>query len=200
MVSIDRPGFGFSDFGNAMHLKDQCDIILPVLRKFKTDKPLYLCGHSMGAPIAVELAADAPELFAKIVLVGCSIDVKLEKKETWRRIMNVKPMYWALPGAFGPSNTELLYLKNDLYKLQPSFKNVTCDVYFIHGDEDDWVPIQNIAYGKQMMTNARSITADTIFGAGHLIPWENRTAFTDLLLHIDSTKKYAKVQISQCVN
>ena len=93
MVSIDRPGFGFSDFGNAMHLKDQCDIILPVLRKFKTDKPLYLCGHSMGAPIAVELAADAPELFAKIVLVGCSIDVKLEKKETWRRIMNVKPMY-----------------------------------------------------------------------------------------------------------
>lgn len=35
VIAIDRPGFGFSDFGKAMHLQEQCDIILPVLRNLK---------------------------------------------------------------------------------------------------------------------------------------------------------------------
>jgi pimeloyl-ACP methyl ester carboxylesterase len=184
MVSIDRPGFGYSNFGKAMHLQQQCDLILPVLRSLKTAQPMYLVGHSMGGPVVVQLAASAPELFEKIVIVAGAIDIHQEAKETWRKIMSVRPMYWLLPGAFGPSNTELLYLKNDLLPLQQEFKKITCNVQFIHGDKDTWVPIKNIAYGMQMMTNAKSIAADTIKGADHQIPWKNKEEFTQLLLKI----------------
>ena len=31
MVAIDRPGFGYSDFGKAVHLQQQCEMIMPVL-------------------------------------------------------------------------------------------------------------------------------------------------------------------------
>lgn len=184
MISIDRPGFGYSDFGHAMHLQEQCALILPLLQTLKTAQPMFLCGHSLGGPVAVQLAALAPGLFNTIIIAAGSIDVQLEKKETWRRIMNVKPLYWLLPGAFGPSNTEILFLKKDLIPLQQEFKKITCNVHFIHGDKDDWVPIGNVAYGINMMVNAKTIVSDTLRGADHLFPWKNKNEFRELLLKL----------------
>jgi pimeloyl-ACP methyl ester carboxylesterase len=184
IVAIDRPGFGYSDFGKAMHLQEQCRIILPVLQKLKTGKPMFLAGHSLGGPIVVKLAADDPALFQTLVIIAGAIDVSLEKKETWRRIMNIRPFYWLLPGAFAPSNTELLYLKTDLVSLQEDFKNISCDVLFVHGDKDTWVPIENIAYGKKMMIHAKSITADTLHGADHQVPWKRHDELKKIFLNL----------------
>jgi pimeloyl-ACP methyl ester carboxylesterase len=184
IVAIDRPGFGYSDFGKAMHLKEQCDMIMPVLQKLKTGKPMFLVGHSMGGPVVVRLAAENSSLFQTVVIIAGSIDVNQEKTETWRRIMNVRPFYWCLPGAFGPSNTELLYLKKDLVPLQNEFKKITSNVLFVHGDEDTWVPIANIAFGQSMMINAKSISADTLHGAGHNIPWERTDELKHILLNL----------------
>ncbi|HZF64297.1 MAG TPA: alpha/beta hydrolase [Chitinophagaceae bacterium] len=185
IMSIDRPGFGYSDFGRAMHLQDQCRLIMPIIEKFSNGKALYLCGHSMGAPIALQLSASNPQLVSNLILVGAPLDVGLEEKETWRSVMGVKPLYYALPGAFGPSNTELLYLKTDLIGLQKEFKKVRAKVKFIHGDKDKRVPIANVAYGKKMLINAAHISCDTLFGAGHLIPWENEMLFRNLLLQME---------------
>jgi len=185
IVSFDRPGFGYSDFGKAMHLQDQCKLLLPVLQKLKNDQPMFLCGHSMGGPVVAKLAADDPTLFKTVVIVAGAIDPSQEKHETWRHLMKGKPMYWLLPGAFGPSNTELLYLKDDLVPLANDLKNIRSNILFVHGDKDTWVPIENIAYGKKMMVNAASISADTIRGADHQIPWKNREALRDILLGLN---------------
>ena len=184
IVSIDRPGFGYSNFGEALPLKEQCKLILPVLQSLSTEQPMFLCTHSMGGPIAIELASEDPDLFHTIVIVAGSIDVLQEKTETWRKIMSVRPLYWLLPGAFAPSNTELLYLKKDLTPLQEQFKKVTCRVHFIHGTNDTWVPIQNISYGAKMLVNTKSITADTLLGADHQIPWKNKEELTNILLKL----------------
>ncbi|MEP7254123.1 MAG: alpha/beta hydrolase [Ferruginibacter sp.] len=182
MVAIDSPGFGYSNFGEAMHLQEQCDIIMSVIQKLKTRKPMFLVGHSMGGPLSVKLAAENSSLFESVVIIAGSIDVNQEKTEAWRKIMSVRPLYWCLPGAFGPSNTELLYLKKDLLPLQNDFKNIACNVLFVHGDKDTWVPIENVAYGKKMMINAKSISVDTLYGAGHNIPWERTDALKQILL------------------
>ena len=184
IVAIDRPGFGYSDFGKAIHLQEQCNIILPVLQKLKTGRPMFLAGHSLGGPMVVKLAADDPALFKTIIIIAGALDVNQEKKETWRHIMNEKPLYWLLPGAFGPSNTELLYLKKDLIPLQNDFKKITCNVLFVHGDEDTWVPIENIAYGNKMMIHANSITADTLYGADHQIPWKRHDELEKIFLSL----------------
>lgn len=185
LVAIDRPGFGYSSFGKAMHLQEQCNIISPIMQGLRNAHPMFLVGHSMGGPVAVKLAADNPTLFKTVVIVAGAIDINQEAKETWRRIMNVRPLYWTLPGAFGPSNTELLYLKDDLVPLQQDFKKITCNVLFVHGDKDTWVPIQNIAYGKKMMVNAASVSADTLHGADHQIPWKRREDLKAILLKLE---------------
>jgi alpha-beta hydrolase superfamily lysophospholipase len=75
IVAIDRPGFGYSDFGKAMHLQEQCKIILPVLQQLKTKQPMFLAGHSMGGPVAVKLAADDPSLFTTVVIIAGALDI-----------------------------------------------------------------------------------------------------------------------------
>ncbi|MEO6671351.1 MAG: alpha/beta hydrolase [Ferruginibacter sp.] len=184
IIAIDRPGFGYSDFGHAMHLQEQCEIILPLLQKLKTSKPMFLAGHSLGGPMVVKLAAEDPGLFHTIIIIAGALDVSQEKKETWRHVLNIKPFYWLLPGAFGPSNTELLYLKKDLIPLQDDFRKITCNVVFVHGDEDSWVPIENIAYGKKMMTNASSILADTLHAVDHQVPWKRQDELKKIFLDL----------------
>jgi pimeloyl-ACP methyl ester carboxylesterase len=66
--------------------------------------------------------------------------------------------------------------------LQDDFKKITCHVLFVYGDKDTWVPIENIDYGKKMMIHAKSIAADTLFAAGHNIPWERTAEFKKILL------------------
>jgi len=184
MIGIDRPGFGYSDFGKALHLQEQAAIISTVLVAQKNDLPMFLFGHSMGGAVVSELAARNPDMYKGIVIAAGSLDVSLEKKETWRHIMSVKPLYWFLPGAYGPSNTELLYLKKDLVQLQDEFKNINCEVHFIHGSEDTWVPIENVAFGMKMITNAKLITTDTLVGADHHIPWKNMDEIKKVLLKL----------------
>ncbi|MEI9908962.1 MAG: alpha/beta hydrolase [Bacteroidota bacterium] len=185
IISFDRPGFGYSDFGDAMHLQEQCKLILPVLQKLKTDQPMFLCGHSYGGPMVAKLAADAPGLFKIVMIASGALDPALEKKETWRHIMDKKPLFWFLPGSFQPSNTELLYLKEDLKPLAKDLDKITANVLFVHGDKDTWVSIENIAYGKKMMVNAASFTADTLRGADHQVPWKRREKFKNILLGLE---------------
>ena len=185
MISVDRPGFGYSDFGMPLHLQEQCSLLLRLLRTFKKDKPLFLCGHSYGGPVVVKLAADAPDLFKTIVVASGAIDPDLEEHETWRHLMAYKPLFWYLPGAFQPSNTEILWIKQDLRELAPDFSRVTCNVLFLHGDRDSWVPIGNVAYGIKMLNHAVSVRVDTFHDANHQIPWNRKEDFQKILMTLE---------------
>ncbi|MFD2937695.1 alpha/beta fold hydrolase [Spirosoma flavum] len=62
MVSLDRPGFGYSDFGQSTGIQQQSDLLGSVLHKLNNGKPVYLIGHSLGGPMIMKLAADNPDL------------------------------------------------------------------------------------------------------------------------------------------
>ncbi len=74
-----------------------------------------------------------------------------------------------LPGAFAPSNTEIIWFKKDLYNLEKVLPDIKTEVIFIHGDQDSWVPIGNVQYGMEKMTNAISVQSIVLKGEGHLI-------------------------------
>ncbi|WP_315818424.1 alpha/beta hydrolase [Paraflavitalea speifideaquila] len=111
MVSIDRPGFGYSDFGKPEHLLRQSELISPVLEKLDNGRPIYLAGHSLGGPLIIQLAADNPTLIAALEMIAGSVDPAEEKPEKWRPILFKTPLNRLVPGAFRPSNKELWYLK-----------------------------------------------------------------------------------------
>jgi pimeloyl-ACP methyl ester carboxylesterase len=184
MVSIDRPGFGGSDFGNAMHLDKQSELISPLFHQFQNGKPMFIAGHSMGGPMVIKLAADNPGMFSALVIISGSIDPAEEKPEKWRPVLYKTPLNYLVPGALRPSNEELWYLKKDLVELKKDYMKIHCPVYFIHGTKDTWVPPGNVDFGKKMLLNASSIHVTMIPDANHFIPWTKFTEIKDLMLKL----------------
>ncbi len=173
MFSIDRPGFGYSNFGQALNLDEQSLIISPLFQHIQNGQPVYLVGHSLGGPMIVKLAVENPGIVSALVLLAGSIDAAEENPERWRKLFINNPFQYLVPGAMRPSNAELWYLKKDLKALAPLMKNVTCAVHIIHGTKDQFVPYGNMAYGVKALINAKSIDTVSIAGANHFIPWQH---------------------------
>lgn len=186
MISIDRPGFGYSDFGKVYNLKKQAELIEPVLEKLQNGKPVYLAGHSLGAPLIVQLAADRPGLCQGLIMISGSVDPSIEKAEKWRPWLFKTPLNFLVPGAFKPSNEELWYLKKDLITLKDEFARITCPVYFIHGDNDTWVPVENVAYAKKLLVNTNTIGELIIPGGNHFIPWTKYGEIKNVLIGLSN--------------
>ncbi|MDI9366628.1 MAG: alpha/beta hydrolase [Flavobacterium sp.] len=171
MVSIDRPGFGYSEFGSAKNLQQQSNIISPLLQQLNNGHAIYVVGHSLGGPLAVKLVADNPNTFAGMVLLSAAVDPALEPKEKWRGFLLHSSLQIMLPGAFKPSNEELWYLKTDLVPLANQFASITCAVWIVHGDKDSFVPVGNVAYATKKLVNAKFVKTTILHNAPHFIPW-----------------------------
>jgi pimeloyl-ACP methyl ester carboxylesterase len=184
MISIDRPGFGYSDFGEAQHIEDQSTLISPLFKLWKNGKPIYLVGHSLGGPMIIQLNADNPGLFAGLVLLAGSVDPAEEKKESWRYILDAGVFRYLVPGAMRPSNTELKYFKKDVYVLQDKFALVKCKVFIVNGTKDPLVPVGNAMYAQKKLVNAASVNLTLIPGANHFIPWTKYDTIKQVLMKL----------------
>ena len=184
MVSVDRPGFGYSSYGEPQHLDVQSAWISLLFETLNNQKPVFLAGHSLGGPLVIKLGADNPQLFSGLVVISGSIDPKEEKPEIWRPWLYKTPLNYFVPGAMRPSNEELWYLKQDLIQLEKDFSRITCPVYFIHGDKDTWVPPENVQYGKKLLVHASRVEVTLLQGANHFIPWTKFTEIRSALLKL----------------
>lgn len=171
MIAIDRPGFGYSNFGDSKNLAEQSRIISLFLNHITNGKPIHIIGHSLGGPLAVKLAADNSYVFATMVLLAASVDPSEEPKEKWRGVLFNTPFQYLLPGVFRQSNNEIWMAKKELDSLAKQFASISCDVWIVHGDADTFVPVGNATYAKKMLVNAKSVQTKILSGAPHFIPW-----------------------------
>ena len=167
MISIDRPGFGYSNFGHSKRIQDQSDIISRFLLAIKNGKPVFAIGRSYGGPMIAKLAVDNPGYFSGLIFCAAALDPEAERKEKWRPLLTKFPLKYFVPGAWRPSNQELWWLKKELYPLSEKLKTITCPVIIFHGDKDKLVPVSNAAYAKKMLINAASVSVTIIPGGGH---------------------------------
>ncbi len=185
IISVDRPGFGYSDFGKPMNIAAQSLLLNDWMQQIQNGKPVYLIGHSLGGPLIIKMAADRPDLYNGLVILSGSIEPEEEKAERWRVVLFKTPLNYFLPGAFRPSNEELWYLKKDLRDLTGEFSKVKLPVFFIHGDNDTWVPPGNVAFGKKMLVNSPQINALMLPKGNHFIPWTHFKEIRDVLLTLN---------------
>lgn len=184
MISIDRPGFGHSEFGEAQDLKTQAQLLRDFLKTIDNNQSIALIGHSMGGPLIVKMATEEPLNYKHLIILSGSVDPGAEKPEKWRYVLKMKPIRYLIPGAMRPANDELWWLKQDLVDMEPFLKNITCDVTIIHGTKDRLVPYSNVAFMKRGFVNAKSIHVISIQDADHFIPWNDYKTIQKALLEL----------------
>jgi pimeloyl-ACP methyl ester carboxylesterase len=184
MIAVDRPGFGYSDFGEAEDLLTQSKWLSEFIEKVDNHQPVILVGHSLGGPVIAKMSALLPSRYEHLVILSGALDPYAEKTEKWRLVIKQKPIRYLIPGALRPSNDELWWLKEDLIDLKRELKNITSKVTIVHGTKDPLVPYSNVGFMTREFVNAKSIDVISIENANHFIPWEHYQLIRDELLEL----------------
>jgi len=172
VLSIDRPGFGDSDYGRPEpSLQKQAYYLQQVISRF--DQPnKVMVGHSLGGPVAARIAMDYPSLAQAMVLVAPSVDPAMERYEWYRTWIETRVGGWVTPTDFWVSNEEILPLKAELDSMLPLWKAVHIPAVVIQGTKDMLVPKENAEFVRRMMGDS---LADIRYleGVNHFIPWSH---------------------------
>ena len=184
MISVDRSGFGYSDFGESeSSLMVQAELIAAILKDFPLRKKV-LVGHSMGGPVLAKLAIEFPNLVDGMVMVAPSISPELEPSNGWRKVLNFPLICWITPPALRVCNQEIIPLKAELELMMDGWKNIMIPLTVVQGEEDDLVPMENAFFAKSMMENNPSVKTTMLKGKDHFILWSEISLIGNEILEV----------------
>ena len=183
LLSADRPGFGYSGYGEAEpSLEKQAQLLAPILEAHAHQK-IILVGHSLGGPLIVKMAMMYPYAIHGLVIVAGSVAPELEPEEKFRPFLARKIIRRLIPGSFRASNEEILPLKGELEAMQKDWYKITVPVWILHGEKDKLVPVGNAAYAKKMLVNAPTQVIH-FPEENHFIPWSAPKELSQAILSL----------------
>lgn len=171
LISVDRAGYGFSDFGKTEpSLEKQANQLLPILEKYQSNK-VILVGHSFGGPVAARTAMDYPNLVDGLVMIAPSISPELEPANWWRKIVDFPLIRWIIPTSFCVCNQEILPLKSELELMMPLWKNIKAKTVVIQGTKDNLVPADNANFAAEQLKGITEVKLEMVQDGDHFILW-----------------------------
>lgn len=169
LIAVDRPGFGDSDPGRvAPALTEQARLLEPLLKG--RGSPTVVVGHSLGGPIAGELAMDYPDEVRGAVLVAPSIDPNTEQPRWYNVAMTWRLVKAIAPKEFAWSNQEIMPLVNELKTQEPRWKNLAMPITVVQGAKDQLVDPRTADYARRVLPqgNGRVVVVPD---QGHFVLW-----------------------------
>lgn len=174
ILSVDRPGYGNSGGGKTeLSVKKQSDDIRELLKLNKSRTRPILIAHSYGGPVIAKMAMDYPEEIGGLIFVASSVDPDLEETKLIQHIGALWGIRNIIPDDLRVCNEEIFALKPQLKEMvQDWHKLQSIPVAIIHGDKDELVPVENVLFLKNHLTDKQIIHINIIPGMNHFIPWE----------------------------
>lgn len=180
LYSIDRPGYGFSNFGQAeVSVQRQAQLLAAVLEQLPEEK-FIVVGHSFGGPIAPLIGMYSSKVTAAIMLAP-AIDPEHEKILKIAYLGKWKATRWLAPKALRVAADEKFSHVEALREVQPLWSQLKMPVWHYHGTKDVLVPYENLAFAAQHFDSTR-FTAISLEGENHFLPWSQYDAVKQQLI------------------
>jgi len=167
MHAVDRPGYGYSNFGDEMTSIEVQSRIMNALIDSHQLTNVIVVGSSYGGPLAAHVAT-LNENVKAVVMISPAIDPYQEKKIWASRLTQWWITRWLVPTGYRVAGDEKTVHAKELKRIEKDWKLVTVPVIHLHGDIDDIVPYGNVNYTPKVFSN---ITIVTTPNTGHEIAW-----------------------------
>ena len=181
LVSIDRPGWGGSQFRPKPRMAgtfaEHSELLEPLLRRLKAqypDVPLIAAGHSWGAPMAAVLGADHPTLVDGVLALAGPFDPSLRILRWYNYAGRLPVVSWLIGAGLRNSNKEMFRLEGEVDEAQEQWRSLAVPLIVVHGEEDSIVPVAHAAYAASLFDPAQTHIL-RLPQQGHLLQFE-RTA------------------------
>ena len=178
--AVDRPGYGYSNFGDAMpSIELQAEIMSALIDQYQL-KNVIAVGSSYGGPLVARLAVLNPNIKA-VVMISPAIDPKQEKKIWASRLTQWWLTRWLVPTGYRVAGDEKTVHAAELAKIEKDWDKVLVPVVHIHGDIDDIVPYGNVDYTAKKFSNIKIVTTPN---TGHEVAWGRSDLVMPYLLEL----------------
>lgn len=185
LYSIDRPGYGFSNFGKPeISIRKQSEVVAEIIDSLPEQK-VVVVGHSYGGPIAAYSSILSPKV-KSVIMLAPAIDPDNEKVFWFAYIAKWKLTKWMVPGAMGVAGDEKFSHVAELEKLKDIWKEVKVPVLHIHGTKDIVVPFENLDFSTKKF-NPQVLDTIVLAKENHFLPWKRYSLVRkELLKQIES--------------
>lgn len=181
LVVVDRPGYGYSDFGNlVVSRKQQAQMLSPLVDKFSSNG-LVIAGHSYGGTLAARLAMMHPEQVGGLVLIAAAAKPGAEKIYKVSYSLQSRLGQWITPASFRMANEEKLAHEQELKAMEPFWERISSPVTILHGTEDDLIYPENAHFAEEQLKSA-PVEKKMLAGKNHLLIWNSQEEVRQALL------------------
>jgi len=183
MISVDRPGYGYSGEGIAeTSISCQAEYLQPIIERF-SHVPIILIGRSYGGPIASFITAMNQSKVKALLLISNAADPRLEKFWWFSKPVQSKLGKLLLRKSINVSSDEKFSHQNELQQMLPRWQQITQPTIVLQGGKDIIINPYNGKFTDSMLVNAPH---EYIFlpKNGHLISNESPRLIKECLMEL----------------
>jgi pimeloyl-ACP methyl ester carboxylesterase len=184
LVAVDRPGYGYSDFGRVeTSVVRQAQFLQPLINRYKNAPYLMVVGSSYGGSVSARLAMNNPEEVNHVVFVSSALGPGLERTYPISHWVDTPLLRWGIPTLLRLANDEKLAHRKALEAILPDWPKIRAKITMLHGQRDELVYPTNVSFAQQHLINAR-VKQFLLPENRHDIVFNKREYMTDILLDI----------------
>ncbi|AQG78391.1 alpha/beta fold hydrolase [Spirosoma montaniterrae] len=184
LVAVDRPGYGYSDFGRVeTSIVRQAKLLQPLIDRYKSVSYLMIVGSSYGGSVAARLAMNNPERVDHVVFVSSALGPGLERTYPISHWIDTPLLRWGVPPLLRLANDEKLAHRRALEAILPDWSKIRANITMLHGQRDELVYPTNVSFAQKQLTNAR-VKQFLLPENRHDIVFNKREYMTQILIDI----------------
>lgn len=177
-IAVDRPGFGGS--GKGLVVTDLRQQAARLAELIPPGQKAIVVGHSLGGPLAVWMAIDAPDKVCGVVSIAGSLSSRFEEPRWYNLMADASVLRWAVPSEMVWSNQEMMVLSAELGKLEAAAAQLRIPVTMIQGGKDSLVDPKTVDEFEKRAPAAwlkiKNLPAET-----HFVLWEKPQIIVDAI-------------------
>jgi pimeloyl-ACP methyl ester carboxylesterase len=184
LVSFDRPGYGYSRFGDAEpSMGEHARVAMELLSRVRGEDRVIVVSHSYGGTVALRMAVDYPGAIERYVLLAPSASAEDEIIFWFNRPASRAVVRWMLPRAWRVANVEKMAQRDNLRAIEQRLDRVSDRVVLIHGTDDSLVPVEH-AYFLADAVPAPLLEAHILEEEDHFFIWRRYEEVRSQLLSL----------------
>jgi uncharacterized protein len=177
-VAIDRPGFGGSGKGQVVtDLRQQAALIAKLI---PDGQKAIVVGHSLGGPLAVWMAIDAPGKVCGAISIAGSLSSRYEEPRWYNLLADSGLLRWAVPNEMVWSNQEMMALSGELGKLEAVAGQLRVPVTVVQGGKDSLVDPKTVDEFEKVAP-ASWLKIKNLPTETHFVLWEKPQIIVDAI-------------------
>ncbi|MBD2701412.1 alpha/beta hydrolase [Spirosoma sp. BT702] len=184
LVAVDRPGYGYSDFGSVeTSIIRQAELLQPLIERYRKAPFLMVVGSSYGGSVSARLAMTNPERINHVVFVSSALGPGLERTYPISYFANSPLIRWGVPPLLRLANDEKLAHRQALEAILPDWPKIRANITMLHGQRDELVYPTNVTFAQHHLVNAQ-VKQFLLPENRHDIVFNKREYMTQIILDI----------------